>query len=62
MKFFAVVFTLLNFFLLASALPNRSPDTGLCEQCNPSPPLNRCDTTTSCINVRPDGNYHCACR
>ena len=60
---FAVVFTLFSFLLLASAAPNGRPgDYGLCEECNPSPPLNKCDITTSCIVTEPSKQYHCACR
>ncbi|PWW80265.1 hypothetical protein C7212DRAFT_361220 [Tuber magnatum] len=57
----AVVFTLLNFLLLASAAatPSHGPQ---CEQCNPNPNYNRCDITTSCIVTKPDGQLHCACR
>lgn len=31
-------------------------------QCNPSPPQNRCDITTSCIQTQPNRQFHCACR
>ncbi|CAZ85539.1 unnamed protein product [Tuber melanosporum] len=55
----AVVFTLLSFFLLTSAVPAHGPS---CEQCDPIPPNNRCDITTSCIRTEPNGQYHCACR
>lgn len=32
-----------------------------CQTCNPSPPLNFCDITTSCITT-PTNNDYCACR
>ncbi|CAG8496622.1 8131_t:CDS:2, partial [Paraglomus brasilianum] len=33
----------------------------LCVQCNPNPPLNKCDVTTSCF-VTPDQGAMCVCR
>jgi hypothetical protein len=35
---------------------------GNTEQCDPHPPNNKCDITTSCIQTEPAGEYHCACR
>ncbi|PUU75088.1 hypothetical protein B9Z19DRAFT_1091130 [Tuber borchii] len=60
---FGVVFTLLSFLLLASGTPtpDRTP-VGYCEQCDPHPPNNKCDITTSCINTLPSYQLHCACR
>ncbi|RPA91484.1 hypothetical protein L873DRAFT_1838653 [Choiromyces venosus 120613-1] len=58
----AVVLTLLNFFLFASAAGGRTDYPPSCEQCDPLPPNNHCDITTSCIRTEPTGQYHCACR
>lgn len=38
------------------------PCHGVSKQCDPHPPNNKCDITTSCIQTDPSGEYHCACR
>ncbi|CUS09616.1 unnamed protein product [Tuber aestivum] len=54
----AVVFTLLNILLFASA----AATPPACEACDPNPNNNKCDITTSCIFTKPNGQLHCACR
>ncbi|EWC44841.1 hypothetical protein DRE_00900 [Drechslerella stenobrocha 248] len=41
---------------------NGSPCHGNTEQCDPHPPNNKCDITTSCIQTGQSGGHYCACR
>lgn len=66
--FTLLIATILALFAFeAQASPAPVPANAVpCVQCSPmpkpTPDAATCDITTSCITIKPNGQYHCACR